>query len=217
MNIFKVIAQAASVLAAFSLSMAATAAVIWQVDGAGTLTGANGVIVGGISYDVSFVDGSCGGLFNGCDSPEDFIFSTKARAAEASQSLLDQVFIGDGPGGYDDHPELTRGCGDLRQCYVWTPFARQAVDGYVLLGEARNCAAGYCDDDWTSYSYTAPGDTNTGPFGQVTYAVWTASTVPETSPVPEPSVLALLAAGLFCIGVAHRRRGRSAPRPSLTQ
>lgn len=208
MNIFKMIAQVASVLAALSLSTVATAAVNWQVDGAGTLTGANGVIVGGVSYDVSFVDGSCSGLFNGCDAPEDFIFNTKARAAEASQSLLDQVFIGDGPGGYDAHPELTRGCGNLFQCYVWTPYWRSSVDGYVLAGVARNCAEGYCDDDWTSYSYMAPGDTNTEPFGHVTYAVWTAS------PVPEPSVLAFLVAGLFCIGVVHRR---SALRLSLTQ
>jgi len=209
MNIFKVIAQAASVLAALSLSMAAAAAVIWQVDGAGTLTGANGVIVGGSSYDVSFVDGNCGELFNGCDSPVDFIFSTMAQAAEASKSLLDQVFIGDDPGGYDAHPELTRGCGNLYQCIVWTPFWRSPVDGYVLLGEARNCAAGYCEDSSTSYSYAAPGDTNTGPFGHVTYAVWSASTVPGPSPVPEPSVLALLAVGLFCIGVAQRRRDRA--------
>lgn len=200
MNIFKLFAQVASVFAALSLSLVATAAVNWQVDGAGILTGANGVIVGGINYDVSFVDGNCGGLFNGCDAPEDFIFSTKARAAEASQSLLDQVFIGDGPGGYDAHPELTRGCGNLDQCIVWTPFWRSLVDGYVLLGEARNCAAGYCDDSSTSYSYAAPGDTNTGPFGHVTYAVWTAS------PVPEPANLAFLVAGLFCIGVVHSRR-----------
>lgn len=205
MNIFKMIAQVASVLAALSLSTVATAAVNWQVDGAGTLTGANGVIVGGVSYDVSFVDGSCSGLFNGCDA---FIFNTKARAAEASQSLLDQVFIGDGPGGYDAHPELIRGCGNLFQCYVLTPFARQTVDGYVLSGVARNCAGGYCDDDWTSYSYAAPGDTDTGPSSHSTYAVWTAS------PVPEPSVLAFLVAGLFSIGVVHRR---SALRLSLTQ
>ena len=63
-----------------------------QVNGAGILTGALGVSVDGTLYDVTFQDGTCAGLFAGCDDNSDFVFSSATAASSASQALLDQVF-----------------------------------------------------------------------------------------------------------------------------
>ena len=41
----------------------------------GQLVGATNVDVGGTFYDVTFVEGSCNTLFNGCD-PSEFTFTT---------------------------------------------------------------------------------------------------------------------------------------------
>ena len=93
------------------------------VDGGGRLIGATGVNVNGTLYDVSFQDGVCASLFNGCDDPEDFLFTTKDSALAASRALLEQVLI-DGPDGpFNSAPERTRGCElDDFSCDVLTPY-----------------------------------------------------------------------------------------------
>ena len=90
-----------------------------QIDSNGILTGATGVLVGGASYDVEFLDGTCAEVFAGCDDLSDFIFQTEADATAASQALLDMVFVGD----FDAHPELTQGCTHDQACQALTRFS----------------------------------------------------------------------------------------------
>jgi hypothetical protein len=52
----------------------------------GKLSGATGVDVGGSLFDVSILDGSCTGLFLGCDATEDFVFTTLGDATVAAQA-----------------------------------------------------------------------------------------------------------------------------------
>ena len=54
-------------IATLGLTVASAQAANLSVNGSGLLTGANNVNVGGILYNVIFVDGSCIGLFDGCD------------------------------------------------------------------------------------------------------------------------------------------------------
>ena len=100
-------------LAVLAVALTASSAhhAILIVNGSGILTGATGVNVNGTLYDVTFVDGSCVSLFDGCDSVSDFDFSSADDAGDASQALLNQVFL-DGPdGNFDSAPqELTFGC-----------------------------------------------------------------------------------------------------------
>ena len=93
-----------------------------NVDGAtGQLLGASGVEVGGILYNVVFLDGTCIDLYGGCEDDFDFTFQSSEDALEASQVLLDLVFI-DGPlGNFDTESELTNECGGSF-CNVYTPF-----------------------------------------------------------------------------------------------
>ncbi len=73
--------------ASLVLSFSAHAATVLTNSG-GLITGATGVDVGGTSYDVAFLDGSCNSLFDGCT---DFTFTTGAEAAVASYALFEQV------------------------------------------------------------------------------------------------------------------------------
>ena len=77
----------------FALASAhAFAAVVYVTDGGGLLTGATGVVVDGVTYDVAFQDGTCVGLFPACDASTVFEFNTEAAALLASQALSNQVF-----------------------------------------------------------------------------------------------------------------------------
>jgi len=162
----------------------------------GVLYGATGVSVNGTLYDVSFVDGTCIGLFSGCDSQLDFPFSSAAAAVAASQALLEQVFL-DGPlGAFDSNPTLTRGCEAAFQigvCSVFTP-----VDTLVNNVLADNNSVEAFDS--VRAAFTLPGEDLT-PYGTVVYGVWAAA-VPE----PAPALLWLLGAGLIVSMARQRQR-----------
>jgi hypothetical protein len=66
----------------------------------GQLLGASGVVVGGNSYDVEFVDGTCIDLFN-----------TLEDARLASFALFDQVLLDGTAGAFSSNPNLIQGCG----------------------------------------------------------------------------------------------------------
>ena len=61
----------------------------------GQLVGAFDVSVGGTLYDVTFQDGTCVDLFDGCDEVSDFAFPTSSAANSASFALLAQVLLGE--------------------------------------------------------------------------------------------------------------------------
>ena len=80
--------------ASLVLSFSAHAATVLTNSG-GLITGATGVDVGGTSYDVAFLEGSCNSLFDGCT---DFTFTTGAGATAASDALFDLVLTQTFPG-----------------------------------------------------------------------------------------------------------------------
>lgn len=76
----------------------------------GQLIGASGVEVdvGGqvVLYDVSFQEGTCGGIFDGCDNAaDDFAFSNETAAEAAAEALMAQVFV-DVAGGGSSTPTM---------------------------------------------------------------------------------------------------------------
>lgn len=160
----------------------------------GELTGATGVIVEGASYDVTFAEGSCNSLFNGCTS---FTFNTLSSAVAASQSLLDQVFL-DGPhGNFDSLPDLTFGVdGGARRGDIFTPYGLTPTGNGALIGVARNGSTDLTLDGIESVS----ADTLSNPLS--VYAVWS----PSVSPIPEPEIYAMLGLGLGMMGWVGRRK-----------
>ena len=168
-----------------------------QIDGTGRLTGATGVDVGGTLYDVVFLDGTCAGLFSGCDAPADFPFPTEAGALSAAQALLDQVFIGP----FDTPPFPTGnifGCPNDGFCGALIPFGFGEFN-QLLTAVAINDVVESSD----GLSIFEGTPTDTGSDSLFVYAVWTPS---SSAAVPAPSTFVLLGAAGLAAWLARRKR-----------
>jgi hypothetical protein len=169
----------------------------------GQLVGASGVDVGGVLYDVEFVEGTCISVFNDCDSPDDFVFSDLPTVDLASQALVDQVFLDGVTGNFDSDPASTFGCTNATVGSAQTPYSLVDLDG-VRVGIALNGAAetsdGIGNGDTVRTSDSAAG------LGQFyVFAVWTPVATPPV--VPGPGLLVGLA--LLVTGAMRRNLGTS--------
>ena len=170
------------------------------VDANGTLTGATGVEVDGVSYDVTFNQGSCAALFEGCNAPEHFAAANQAAALQFGQALLDQVFVDTAQGNFDTQPSLTRGC-IVNACVALIPFAT-AQPGSAGVAGAYNYSS---DDDFVQFAGTIPADwVIDAPDG--TFARFTRSAV--AGAVPEPTTWAMMLMGFGAVGGAMRSTKR---------
>jgi hypothetical protein len=213
------IKAASLALASAALPLAASAATL-SLD-AGRSVGARGVLVDGVSYDVSFTDGTCAALFGGCDDAGDFLFSTQARGRAASLALLNQVFNADA--AIDTDPRLTRGCetsalpwlGALQgACWVLTPmylpFPEQ-VSTYIMANDVLDGSdtASPTNLVLTPLLDTAARSNSTAAY--TTWAVWrvAGNDTPSGGTVPVPGSAALAALGLALLA-GQRRAARRA-------
>lgn len=167
------------------------------------MTGATGINIGGINYDVSFERGSCIGLFPGCDTG-DFVISASTIAASQA-ALTNQVFI-DGPAGlFDSVPSLINGCpafADFSYCIVSTPYSPNPNQPITILANSL-----YLDQAQSTGSLGLNTIGKVGDLGpDHVWAVWSVA-----APVPEPEAYAMMLAGLAVIGAVARRRARSKP------
>jgi hypothetical protein len=168
----------ALVVALFSAASAAHAATRNVV--AGQLVGASNVNVGGILYDVEFIEGTCISVFGGCDSPDDFTFTDLASVNAASQALVDQVFLDVAAGNFDTDPTTTYGCTNASIGSAQTPYLLVDVDN-VAVGIALNGAAEEGDGIGDGQTLrTADSAVGSGQF--YVFAVWTPSAVQAATP-----------------------------------
>ena len=170
----------------------------------GILHGAKEVQVGTDLYDVSFREGTCIGLYSGCDEASDFPFSNPTNdgtlGLAANLALLDQVFIDSALGAFDSTPSLTNGCFAAGGCQINTPLFASGVNQVGI--------------QWLFNRNNVNGDIGTGSGGGLrdfdtriqdprndshVYAVWSESSItpPPPNPVSEPSMLTLLGIGLL--------------------
>lgn len=167
----------------------------------GQLLGATGVKVGSTFYDVEFVDGTCTGLFSGCDEPGDFIFNTEDGALAAAEALLDQVFINSDR--YGLVPRLTNGCEFIPQCTVIIPYAVAAISPLRAAVAAAANRENLIADFTTTNQFS--GTINTIQSADVTYAVFT-----SVQPVPVPAAVWLFMSGLLGLVYKGRKAGQAA-------
>ena len=197
-NSFFKMAFLAGAVAAFAGLPAAASAAVLLVDGNGQLTGARNVDVGGKSFDVQFVNGTCIGLFGGCDEDSDTDFGNETDALAAAQALLDQVFLDTPEGMFDSKPELTFGCSDVFFCEARIPFK---PGSFVSFAKATNFSPDSFPDS-TDVGFSRI-DFDTAERDAAVYARFTESVAGD---VPAPGALSLLGLGLAGLAVAGRRR-----------
>jgi len=176
------------VLIGLTLTLSANAATL--VVSGGQLMGATGVDVGGINYDVSFVDGTCDGLFDECTS---FVFTTQDSAKAASQALLDQVFLGQ----FDEFPDRVNGIENTVLGAMLTPYSPLYGPSRVASSYAGNFSHVNGGEDFVYDEILLESNVDTGASGQRAYAVW------DPSPVPLPA-----AAWLFMSAIAGLAGGK---------
>lgn len=181
-----------------SSQQSAQANVSLITDTNGILFGANGIVVDDFIYNVRFQDGSWP------DLGLSVIFSTEppgpSQIERASKALIDNVFTGI----YDTNPALTNGCSESTGCLILTPrltFFNGSVTRAVA-NVAFNSSGIDGDTFDTTFQLNYTGDTTFAP--QITWAVWTQ--VGPVTPIPEPSSLMMLVAGL---GLLLTARGKA--------
>jgi hypothetical protein len=199
----------------------------------GRIATADGVVVGGKTYDVDFLDGFCNDVFGGCNASTAFAFDTIEKAQAASQALLDTVFLNFGTAfetQFDSRPSLTNGCSVappgstifFRDCRIRTPYAIKVgtnVNNVVVL----DVLAVNNDNDFVKSNSAI--DVTVFPDGQTfpqadflpdqnyTWARWrlrsTDGDGDDGTPgtVPEPATLSLLGLGLAGATLRLRRSG----------
>ena len=191
-RIFAILGGIAAMLIA-----APAAAATPTVNGSGQLTGATGVTVSGSTYTVTFTDGTCAGLFSGCDAVSDFTFQTQAAAQAAAAALLAQVIVGT---SFDTAPGTTFGCIGGEACSMLIPFGFTGTDFNsvaTLNGVAVNSSAIFLNASPTTFD---TGTSNARVWALFSLAV-----------VPEPASWAMMLFGFGAMGLAIRRRRIAAP------
>ena len=189
----------------FFIYSGASYGAILNVGSDGALLGASGINVDGGLYDVSFQDGTCVSVFNGCDEISDFLFTDVDLSILAETALLEQVFVDSILGDFDTNPALTNGCSASRFCGITTPVGNAApgIDTF-FAAILRNDRLETFDREGTGQGFRfadfANNDFNT-------YAVWSGG---QPSSVPIPSAILLFGSALVGFLGIRRKASNSA-------
>ena len=162
-----------------------------------SLTGINGIDVGGVLYNVAFQDGTCASVFGVCDTAH-FSFTTQASATAASASLLSAI-----AGTPFDIMVGTVGCTNLGSCAMFTPFQADAFSFTAATAGNVFPSAFPGVPDLVGLS-SGPISFDMTPVNAETWAVWSIA----PTEVPEAATWAIMLIGLFGVAFVARKARR---------
>jgi hypothetical protein len=160
------------------------------------LTGVNGLVVDGLTYNMTFVDGTCVSVYGACDAAH-FTFTTNSQAYDAAAALFAAI-----SGTYFDTNSGIVGCPSTQLCAIYIPYSTTDLPPLASLGVVANRYPGFGSDSYFAGGlYADPTTSNTSTFPDGVWSVWSTQ-----SAIPEPFTLSLFGAGLAGAGAARRRR-----------
>ena len=156
----------------------------------------------GLTYNVSFLDGTCISVFDGCDESSDFAFNSDADANSTSVALMEQVF--NSVDTYDKDPELTRGLTHLGAGDILTPYAFYSTSVVYYSGMTNRASIltdlTFCGVLDASCTFGITFDLSSS--SSRTWAKWS-----QVSAVPVPAAIWLFGTALIgLVGFGKRRK-----------
>ena len=159
-----------------------------------------------LMLDISFQDGSCVALYNGCNDSSDFFFSADGDLA-AFDDLLQSIFepiteqVFNPPSGFGFDGSKIRGCTTGILCNILLPTEPLGLPLEVWMSALTLYGNGAT---WDRPQINVNETFDTSSEAEFTYAVLTLSSSPE--PVPAPAPLALLGLGLLILTLKRRHQ-----------
>lgn len=174
------------------------------------VTGATGIIDGGVAYDVSLIDGRCDNIFSGCNEDADFAPLVEADFLAVARVLV--AFFTE----IDSSPLLDKtnilGCGNISICKAYAPVFFNEITGSVstAVGEWNG---GLIQAGTQGFAPSLIGASDAiSDWTNSDFLVW-ARVSNSVAPVPVPAAFPLLAGGVAVLGLLGWRRKRMvAPR-----
>jgi len=166
-----------------------------------TPTGATGIELSGAFYDVTFVDGSCAEVFDGCNN-SNFFFSSTDETRAATLALFD-LFNSPGNEALTDNPELINGCESVHSCSIHTGWfttvfqtdgLQRVFGSYLTVYDETNLLM---DHVWDGYEIALGNGSSS------VHAVWSVASV---AAVPLPAGLVLLLTSLGGLALVKSRK-----------
>lgn len=196
------------------ISQAASATLMLDIDNStGQLLGGKGLEVNGVTYDITFTDGTCIELFNGCDEATDFTLRTFSEAFAVGSAILRHMLVDTDKGLFDSNPELTEGISNTTTGIILVPYGIESIreNLFVRYVETVNFVDGWLEDDFTNISDITRAEQNwdTNPRDFLVFAMVSLSN--EAAVISEPSsqfafLLMLLVAYWLVISRTKQRK-----------